>query len=237
MVTNLGFLSRLARQRDFAAGRVDTGLIERDLAALTTPLPLTPEVLAVAAIAAEGLLDRRGPLTGFTLWAPLTRTVRLELDGPHAIALTVLGPGRFRAEGRVIELVRWDGGELVARIDGETHRFGIARAERRVSVFRGAEVWSFVLPDPLAGAAEAHAEADEIRAPMPGLVKLLAARAGAPVGKGEVLVVLEAMKMEHALTAPRDGIVAAVLVELGAQVTDGTVLLTFEPRDGEPRDG
>ena len=43
---------------------------------------------------------------------------------------------------------------------------------------------------------------------MPGLVKQLAAAAGAAVARGDVLVVLEAMKMEHALTAPRDGVIA-----------------------------
>ena len=51
------------------------------------------------------------------------------------------------------------------------------------------------------------------------------------MAKGEVLVVLEAMKMEHALTAPRDGVVAEVLVAAGAQVTDGALLLALEPGD------
>jgi 3-methylcrotonyl-CoA carboxylase alpha subunit len=90
----------------------------------------------------------------------------------------------------------------------------------------------FQVPDPLAGGAEHHAGGDDIRAPMPGLVKHLAAQPGAAVSRGDVLVVLEAMKMEHALTAPRDGIIAEVLVAAGAQVTDGTVLLALEPEDG-----
>jgi 3-methylcrotonyl-CoA carboxylase alpha subunit len=47
-----------------------------------------------------------------------------------------------------------------------------------------------------------------------------------------VLAVLEAMKMEHALTAPRDGVIAEVLVEAGAQVTDGALLARLEPADG-----
>jgi 3-methylcrotonyl-CoA carboxylase alpha subunit len=67
---------------------------------------------------------------------------------------------------------------------------------------------------------------------MPGLVKGLAARPGARVARGDVLVVLEAMKMEHALTAPRDGVIAEVAVAEGAQVTDGTLILALEPEDG-----
>ncbi len=100
-----------------------------------------------------------------------------------------------------------------------------------MTVFEGAEVHAFRLPDPLAAAAGEQAGGDDIRAPMPGLVKALSAVAGAAVARGDVLVVLEAMKMEHALTAPRDGTVAEVLVAAGEQVTDGTVLLALEPRD------
>jgi 3-methylcrotonyl-CoA carboxylase alpha subunit len=100
-----------------------------------------------------------------------------------------------------------------------------------VTVFEGAEALVARVPDPLAVAAEA-AGGDEVRAPMPGLVKRLAAAPGQAVARGDVLVVLEAMKMEHALVAPRDGAVAAVHVGEGAQVEDGALLLALEPADG-----
>jgi 3-methylcrotonyl-CoA carboxylase alpha subunit len=98
-------------------------------------------------------------------------------------------------------------------------------------VFDGAEAHVARIPDPLAVAAE-HAGGDDVRAPMPGLVKHLAAAPGQSVTRGDVLVVLEAMKMEHALTAPRDGAIAAVHVAEGAQVEDGALLLALEPADG-----
>ena len=116
--------------------------------------------------------------------------------------------------------------------DGRERRYGVAIAGRAVTVFDGAEAQVFTVPDPLAGSAEAQAAADDLRAPMPGLVKELAAVAGATVRRGDVLVVLEAMKMEHALVAPRDGVVAEVLVAAGAQVSDGTLLLALAPDDG-----
>ncbi len=232
-VTNLGFLARLLRQPDFAAGRVDTGLIERHLEALTAPRPPSADAIAVAALAAAGLLGRDDPLAGFALWAPLVWTVRLEAAGEELAArLEMLGPGRFRVDGRAVEVTVWRDGELELAIDGRDCRFGVAVAGRSLTVFDGAEALVLQLPDPLAGAAEAHAGGDDLRAPMPGLVKQLAASPGATVARGEVLVVLEAMKMEHALTAPRDGVIAEVLVAAGAQVTDGTLLLTLEPADG-----
>ncbi|MCL4127487.1 UNVERIFIED_CONTAM: hypothetical protein GTU68_013661 [Idotea baltica] len=66
---------------------------------------------------------------------------------------------------------------------------------------------------------------------MPGLVKLLNAKAGQSVSKGDVLIMLEAMKMEHSLTAPRDGVIGEVLTEIGDQVLDGAMLLQLEPVD------
>jgi propionyl-CoA carboxylase alpha chain/3-methylcrotonyl-CoA carboxylase alpha subunit len=60
---------------------------------------------------------------------------------------------------------------------------------------------------------------------MPGKVTGLSVKAGDAVSKGQALLTLEAMKMEHALTAPFDGTVESVAVALGAQVSEGAVLV------------
>ena len=231
-VTNLGFLARLARQTDFVAGRVDTGLIERNIDALTAPAAPDAGLLAVAAIAAEGPEACDDPLAGFALWAPLRRQVVLEAGGErHTVALEVRGPGRFLAAGQEVAVDRCEGGELACRIDGVARRFGLARAGRSVTIFEGAEAHVLQRPDPLAGAGEVQGAGDEIRAPMPGLVRHLAVASGAEVAAGDVLVVLEAMKMEHALTAPRDGTVAEITVAAGQQVTEGTVMIRLGSQD------
>ena len=54
---------------------------------------------------------------------------------------------------------------------------------------------------------------------------------GAGVAAGDVLAVMEAMKMEHSLTAPRDGTVAEVAVRAGEQVEEGALLITLEPEE------
>jgi 3-methylcrotonyl-CoA carboxylase alpha subunit len=229
--TNLAFLARLARHPDFRAARLDTGLIDRHLDALTTPPEPSPAVRAVAVLASLGLLDAADPHLGFALWAPLLRTATLRIDDETAEhVLAVEAPGRFLLDATQVEVTGWDGSTLTARIDGAPRRFRLAVADGSVTVFDGAEAHVARVPDPLAVAAEAAA-GDDIRAPMPGLVKLLAAAPGQPVARGDVLVVLEAMKMEHGLKAPRDGTVAAVHTSEGAQVTDGTLLLALEPPD------
>ena len=71
--------------------------------------------------------------------------------------------------------------------------------------------------------------ANELRAPFNGKVIAVKAQAGASVRKGDTLVVLESMKLEHALTASRDGIVKSLQVEAGQQAATSQVLLTLEP--------
>ena len=75
-------------------------------------------------------------------------------------------------------------------------------------------------------------DVDRIFAPMPGLVKLVSISTGQLVHKGQPLIMLEAMKMEHTLTAPRDGVVAELLVAIGDQISDGNLLLRLVPVDG-----
>jgi 3-methylcrotonyl-CoA carboxylase alpha subunit len=81
-----------------------------------------------------------------------------------------------------------------------------------------------------AGAAGSASDGG-LRAPMPGKIVAAPARAGDAVTKGQPIVVLEAMKMEHALTAPFDGVVAEFNVAVGDQVTDAAVLAVVKTAD------
>ena len=76
-------------------------------------------------------------------------------------------------------------------------------------------------------AAPAGAGAVKITAPMPGKIVAVKANAGAAVKKGQVILVLEAMKMENDVVAPQDGTLASVDVAAGASVEAGSVLATM----------
>ncbi len=229
-VTNRDFLGALARHAGFAAGDVDTGLIARDIEALTAVPPPAPEVLALAGLTALGA-GTGGVLEGFTNWMPLGATVLLEA-----------GETRYRMRVRRVSETRWsvdlDGAELGAELVAERRAGGwwIAGAQvaaqavcagAGVSVF-GAVSHHFTVPDPLAVAADAGAAAGVIKAPMPGVVKAVFVGPGEAVVKGARLAVLEAMKMEHTLAAGRDGVVAQVLAEAGSQVEAGAALIALE---------
>ena len=82
------------------------------------------------------------------------------------------------------------------------------------------------------GTGTTHGPHDgEIEAPMPGKVTAVEVSQGEKVAKGQRLLTLEAMKMEHALTAPFDGTIAELNAKPGAQVTEGTILVKV---DAEP---
>ena len=215
-VTNLGFLARLARHPGFVAGDVDTGLIARDLEALTHPQPVPPAARALAVIAAAGLHEATG--TGFSLWAPLRRRVPFE-EPAH---LQVTGPNRITVEigGQMHDCALLPDGWWV---DGAKTGAQIHVAPDEITVFlQGAH--RFQRPDPLARESRAAASGLTL-APMPGLVKAVFVSPGAQVAAGDRLAVLEAMKMEHTLCAARAGLVAEVLAGAGDQVEAGAALI------------
>jgi len=221
-VTNLAFLSALARHAGFKAGQVDTGLIARDLAALTAVTPATPADLALAAAAASQ--PAPDPLAGFALWGPAVRRVVL-MDGAerHEAGVAVLGADRW-------EVTLGDRRHLVSRdaagwaVDGQRHD-GALRLSAGAVHLHGPRRLRLVLPDPLAVDADAGPGAGVIAAPMPGLVKAILVAPGQAVDRGARLAVLEAMKMEHTLTAGCDGTVAEVLAAPGDQVEAGAALI------------
>ena len=107
----------------------------------------------------------------------------------------------------------------------------MAVASDRVTVRTDGTTHVFHRPDPLAPASAAAASGDTIHAPMPGLVREVMVAAGATVEAGQVVMVMEAMKMEHKLTSPRTGRIADLPVTAGDQVGDGALLLQLEPED------
>jgi len=238
--TNLAFLAALTRHPDVQAGKVDTGLIARDLAALTARLPLPPETSALAALAALDLLDPPtgadpwDTLTGWRGWSNAESFVTLDHRGEdHALKIEHLGQRRFRvsagADTTALTLLA-STGDLRFETDGLIRSAGVAQTADTITVFLNGQSFGFhaVLPQGETGHADSG---DAISAPMPGLVAKLHTTPAATVTKGDPLVVLEAMKMEHILTAPRDGRIAEVLVAEGDQVADGTTLVRLEGED------
>ncbi len=228
-VTNLAFLGALARHAGFSAGDVDTGLIGRDLAALTDVPDLTPVVAAQAVLALIGLDRAPRPLDGFALWSPVMQDLALACgDDILRCQITACGPGEIdvSVNGQIVAARHGANGW---RFDGQPGA-AVFVEDESATVF-GDPTFVLRRVDPLDVDAGAGTSGDLVEAPMPGLVRQVFVSVGAEVAKGDRLAILEAMKMEHSLLAARDGVVAEVMVEAGSQVEAGAVLIRLEEED------
>ena len=84
------------------------------------------------------------------------------------------------------------------------------------------------MADPLAAAETIEAPTGRLTSPMPGRIAYLHVKPGQTVKHGEILLVLEAMKMEHSILAPRDGVVDAIGYSVGELVEEGVELLSLK---------
>jgi 3-methylcrotonyl-CoA carboxylase alpha subunit len=240
-VTNVAFLAALVRHPDFASGDVDTGLIERDLAQLTAVEAPSAEAVALAALAAAGLLRDAAPtgtspwdrLVAWRIWGTASFQIEFDHDATGIAATLVAHPDGRRevtsaAGTTALQVLAADDAMIRYESDGVVRTATVMRAPGETHVRIGGLTHTFRDPANAAADVDADTGDDVIRAPLPGLVKLVAAEPGATCAKGGLLVVMEAMKMEHTLTSPRDVVVAEVLVAPGDSVQEGSVLVRLE---------
>ncbi|MEA3082203.1 MAG: 3-methylcrotonyl-CoA carboxylase alpha subunit [Sphingomonadales bacterium] len=199
--TNAAFLYNALTHPDFAAAKIDTGFIEKYLQELVPDLGPDDELERAAAAVAIFAAEEEAVLPGLT---------GLRLNAPTRLSVAL--------SGRTVEL---GDKEEIAEVSGFSDG-------ERVVVFREGQAFEFALG--ARGTGTSHGIHDgEIEAPMPGRVTAVEVAAGDKVAKGQRLLTLEAMKMEHALTAPFDGTVVELSAKAGAQVSEGTMLVKVEP--------
>lgn len=238
-VTNAGFLAALCRHEGFAAGDVDTGLIDRDLQSLISEPEMPEDALALAALTALGLThpaksdDPFDTLAGWRIWSASRQFALLEIGGERRdVEVQVLGEKRFSVhvgeQPATYSLIAIEGPKTTFEREGGRTSAVVVQTGSELTVFLNGHAFTATLPDIMTADDDGGEAGDQIIAPMPGLVKVLSAKAGEAVKKDQPLVILEAMKMEHTLKAPRDGIIAEVMANAGEQVLDGTVLLALE---------
>ena len=219
--TNRDFLIALLQHEDFVAGTFDTGLIARDMKALTRASEPAPEDWARAALCAMGLLDTgrdRPGDAGFTLLTHLRQSLTL----------------RHQDQLQTVQVSLRPGGQAVVDVAGEILAWGARDMGQRPAVLAAGKVYLFDgqtlvfdVMDPLKRIASVQSDG-AITAPMPGLVKQVFVRAGQEVAAGDPIVVLEAMKMQHTLCADFAGRVENLTARQDQQVDAGVVLAVIE---------
>ncbi len=217
---NAGFLRNLVLAEAFVSGDVETGFIEHNLDELLPPLEPPHEVLEAA-----GLL-----IAARAAGAQAERTVELEEeDIPSTTAFRLNSAPKQTvvkvAHGSEVHEVQISGRSVWDLPQARLKNDGVFAFD-----YQG---WSGLFTEARADAGGAHSAADgAILAPMPGKVIAVDVAEGDTVTAGQRLMVLEAMKMEHALTAPFDGTVTGLSASEGGQVQVEAVLCVVEPADG-----
>jgi acetyl-CoA/propionyl-CoA carboxylase biotin carboxyl carrier protein len=245
VTTNIEFLRFLLADADVAAGRLDTGLLDRRIADFFPAQPGDDELIAAATY--RWLSTWPGP--GADLWAvpsgwrlgetaPTTFRLHTGIDsrvapllpsGDRTDHVRIIGTpeaATAAVEGGETRSLRatLDGGRLIVTLDGLRTEYIVAAAGGRIWLAGGGRT---TVVDEL---REAPVRADvdqggdaELNSPMPGSVVAVGVEDGGRVATGDMVVAVEAMKMEHALTAPIDGVVE-LLVAVGDQVKVGEPL-------------
>jgi 3-methylcrotonyl-CoA carboxylase alpha subunit len=211
--TNATFVRAALLTDEFGSAQIDTGLIARREAELTAR-PQQPDRAELERVVSflAWQVTRGGqrpsiPLTGWRLNASSAHQLLVSLNGiPRYVDIQPFGGGTgwtIYAPGSNRSLTR-------AFLTEQGTTFVIEAHEPR-------------------GTGASHGLHDgEIEAPMPGKVTAIEISKGEKVAKGQRLLTLEAMKMEHALTAPFDGTVTELNAKAGAQVTEGQLLVKVE---------
>lgn len=222
LTTNRDLLVNILKNQHFLAGDTHTGFLTQH-----PPQPATPprEIDALAAALATAAANRAAAqvLGGLPSgW----RNVRSQ---PHRARFAEIEV-TYQPLPEGVTVVTATPDQVVLEHDGLRHTFDIARYDDAVHVdspLGAARLTPLPrLPEPVE-----HVAPGSLLAPMPGSVLRVEIEPGDRVTKGQVVLVLEAMKMEHQIVAPADGVVSDVRAEKGRQVEAGAVLAIIQEGD------
>jgi len=231
--TNVEFLRFLLADQRVRAGELDTALLDERLADFV-PLPAPEDVLAAGGLYRQSALDRiaEGNLwaapTGWRVGAdaaPVRTAIRTALGaetvsvwGPPEAAKVQVGDGEI-----VSATVQLESDQMSVTLAGLRREYRCAEADRHLWIADERGTWQLREAEEQKIHRVAGERPAEVVSPMPGSVIAVQVNSGAEVSEGDVVVVVEAMKMEHSLAAPVSGQVE-VLVSVGEQVKVEQVL-------------
>ena len=237
--TNLGFLQSLLHHPAFLAGETDTSFIAKHKTALLQPTPIDGFVLAAAC---AGILHSEqidGPLSpdvwdnnsGWRLNTVASRLIEFNASGNEIVCHVEQSREglRFKHGDAACDFAwteRADGSFHI-RLDGSGKTCRFVQAGDNITILTESGRVALTLFDPYHFEGDTSVNDGRLTAMMPGRIVKLMAAAGDKVSKGQPLIIMEAMKMEHTIVSPRDGVVERVAFQVGEMVPADAVLFAF----------
>ena len=239
---NIAFLDRLVLCDSFKHANLDTGLIQREEAFLLKPSAEINAELVVSAALIE-LLTRQAqnPVANNSVWQQKSFW-RLNQQNAHTVqlqrnSLTLkvqfntqdqgfiahYNGQQFAVQGQFI-----DAHTLALQLNAKQQKLAFSQNENGITLFHNGQTHSFDYIKPDYQQQDEQGAENNLTAPMPGVITQVLVAANARVKKDDVLMTLEAMKIEYSIRAPFDGIVASSYFQAGDQVKAGDELVEFE---------
>jgi geranyl-CoA carboxylase alpha subunit len=236
MPTNRAFLASVLEHPRFVAGEADTGFVAEEARVPSTSSTPPGQTLALAAALLFEIGDRfRGPeeWRNWRSTGPAPTSMRLAVDD-RLVPLTVEPAAahdyavEIARERFAVRLPTVIVGTIDATIDAVRQRVAVAMDAD--TLYLGTAAGDCVARDATHDRARATQATSDgaVRAPLTGRVVQVMVEAGAQVTRGQLLVVMEAMKMEHRILAPGDGRVVELRASIGMQASAGVMLLQVQ---------
>jgi geranyl-CoA carboxylase alpha subunit len=245
IATNRSFLIDCLRTPEFAAGQATTEFIAKHFAKPTTSAPDDAALALAAALWFEAGARQQGhdPARTWSSSGALTWPLRLEVGGKTIIrTVTIPGPRRYRIGGDAsceLQIAAAANGPVRFILGGQDRSAEFAFAGDSLHLKLGAFDFAVreTLYEPPAATSAAGGSDTELRAPMNGKVVAVLVAEGDVVDKGQRLVVVEAMKMQHEMTAQAAGRIVRLAVKPGDQVATRQLLVELDAPASTDRDG
>ncbi|ENV32964.1 acetyl/propionyl/methylcrotonyl-CoA carboxylase subunit alpha [Acinetobacter gerneri] len=238
---NIAFLDRIIRSESFKTANLDTNLIQREddflFKKIATASPDTKVAAAFIALLLKFSAVPNNPIwQNHKLWRVnlnssytvkleyLNETIQVEFTQEQNTYLAKFQDQTFEISGELA-----DKNTLSLLINGKQIKQAFNQNQDGLTLYQNGQSFIFGYIKQNFAAADTQDNEANLKAPMPGVITQVLVEKNAAVKKNDVLITLEAMKIEYSIRAPRDGVISQAYFQVGDQVKAGDELVEFEP--------
>ena len=245
--SNERWLARIVGSRRFLDVRHNIALLDKSAAEYAGPGAVAPETLILAALAVhaaagagaspwaarDGFVPNLPAVVGCTLsWRGHVHTVELAFSGGRPVTASVDARTELPVADVSYQAAAGAAGTIAARLVQRGRRARCLVEATRVTLWEEDAQYELAIEDPRTREFSVSASSGGLTTPLPGVVVSVPVSVGQKVAVGEVLMVIEAMKMEHTISAPHAGTVLAIHFARGDRVPEGSQLLELARAEG-----
>jgi len=243
---NITFLQKIVRSDSFKQAKLDTNLIQREHDFLFQPEQIKPELVVATAFieflsklnhnhSSQKQLWQAQPL--WRLNIAFKQTIKLNyLDQNIHIKLSSAEHGfnaEYNGESYQISGQLLDAHTAVIHLNDTQQKLSFNQSQQNITLFHTGQSHKFAYIRQDYHQEDSQADQGHLKAPMPGVVTQVLVGANHNVKKDDILMTLEAMKMEYTIRAPQDGVIVDAYFQVGDQVKAGDELVEFQPLQEE----